>query len=203
VNHARINYGVVAYSNAASAPVDSVGVNVGTGNLSHPLTTNVFRPGVTVTGDYDESTSLLLFEDQPTGSLDVRKDVATYAHDHALGALMVHFHNGVGTKAQRLALKSIPTVKLKLSVSTVKVRGSVTATVTVTGDAGFTPTGTVSIYQAGSSTRSFSGALSGGKRTFIMHPSSVKTYIFLAKYSGDTNYIRSNSSTVPLLVTAS
>jgi hypothetical protein len=73
------------------------------------LTTDVLNPGVAVFGSFDGNGSPLLYVDAP-GALAVRRDAAAYAADHGQGALIVHFHNVVGTKAQIVDLGHTLTV---------------------------------------------------------------------------------------------
>jgi hypothetical protein len=53
-----------------------------------------------VFGAFDGNESPLLWQDMPGTSLTVRRDSAAYAADNGQGALLVHFHNAVGNKAQ-------------------------------------------------------------------------------------------------------
>lgn len=60
--------------------------------------------GVAVYGDLSPGASTLLFADEPGNTLTVRRDGAAYHDDHGKGALIVHFHNRLGHKAQPVAL---------------------------------------------------------------------------------------------------
>jgi len=102
VGHSRITYGVVTFGQFSGDPVDSVGFNnidVNT-NLNGSLSADVLHPGLAVFGAFDASSDPLLYADQPNTSLVVRRDAAAYAADHGMGALIVHFHNTLGNKAQ-------------------------------------------------------------------------------------------------------
>ena len=68
------------------------------------------NPGVAVFGDPDTSggNGLILYADEPNTSLTVRRDAASYAADHGMGAMIVHFHNTVGNKAQIVDLDHTP-----------------------------------------------------------------------------------------------
>jgi subtilisin family serine protease len=96
--HSRIHYGIVSFGQFSGNPVDFAGFDPNTGDLS--LSADVLNPGVTVTGAFDGNESPLLWADMPSTSLNVRRDAAAYAADHGMGAMMVHFQNTVGNKAQ-------------------------------------------------------------------------------------------------------
>jgi hypothetical protein len=122
--HSRITYGVVTFGQFSGDPVDSVGFNniaVNT-NLNGSLSTDVLHPGVAVFGAFNSTSDPLLYADQPGTSLTVRRDAASYAADHGMGALIVHFHNTVGNKAQ--------VVDIDHETLTVGKTGSGTGTVT-------------------------------------------------------------------------
>jgi subtilisin family serine protease len=99
--HSRITYGVVTFGQFSGSPVDSVGFD-NNSDLDGALSTDVLNPGVAVFGDVNASAgnSLLLYRDMPGTSLTVRRDAAAYAADHGMGAMLVHFHNAAGNKAQ-------------------------------------------------------------------------------------------------------
>jgi subtilisin family serine protease len=99
----RITYGIVTFGSFSQSPVDTVGVN-NAGNLDGSLTADLLHPGVAVFGAFNGSGSPLLYLDSP-GTLQVRSEAAAYAADHGMGALLVHFHNAVGNKAQVVQLK--------------------------------------------------------------------------------------------------
>jgi hypothetical protein len=98
VGHSRIKYGVLTFSQFSPDPVDHVGLTSSLGP-DGTLTTDVLKPGVAVFGSFNGSGSPLLYVDEP-GTLEVRRDAAAYAADHGQGALIVHFQNAVGNKAQ-------------------------------------------------------------------------------------------------------
>jgi hypothetical protein len=112
-SHSRISYAVFAFSEYQSAPVDQVGDVGAKGKLVKPLSFDVLHPGVAVFGSYDGDASALLYRDSPGSVLEVRRDSAAYAVDHGLGALLVHFHNKVGNKAQVASLSAKPEPKPK------------------------------------------------------------------------------------------
>jgi subtilisin family serine protease len=107
-SHSRITYAVFAFSEYQSAPVDQVGDIGGNGKFVKPLSSDVLNPGVAVFGSYDGNESALLYRDSPGSVLEIRRDAVSYAADKGLGALLVHFHNKVGNKAQVVTLKSGP-----------------------------------------------------------------------------------------------
>jgi hypothetical protein len=61
---------------------------------------DVLHPGLAVYGSYTGIGSPLLYLDQSGKAVQVRRDSAAYATDHGQGALIVHFQNAVGSKAQ-------------------------------------------------------------------------------------------------------
>ncbi len=95
----RITYGIFSFGQFSSDPVDSVGFD-NNSDLDGSLTTDVLNPGVAAFGSFDGTGSPLLYEDMPGTSLTIRRDAASYAADHGMGAMIVHFHNTVGNKAQ-------------------------------------------------------------------------------------------------------
>jgi subtilisin family serine protease len=108
--HSRITYGVLAFSSFVADPVDSVGFSSGT-TLNGTLSTDVLHPGLAVYGTYTGAGSPLLYNDQAGKSVQVRRDAAAYAADHGQGALIVHFQNAVGNKAQVVDIGHTLTVK--------------------------------------------------------------------------------------------
>jgi subtilisin family serine protease len=101
--HHRITYGVVSYSSFVPGPVDKIGFSKGL-SLNGKLSTNVLRPGVAVYGHYAGKGSALLYADAPGTKLHVRREATAYVADRGKGALIVHFHNAVGKKAQIVKL---------------------------------------------------------------------------------------------------
>jgi subtilisin family serine protease len=100
----RITYGVVSYSSFAPGPVDKIGFGKGL-SLNGKLSTDVLDPGVAVYGHYRGKGSALLYADGPGTKLHVRRDATAYAADRGKGALIVHFQNAVGKKAQIVRLR--------------------------------------------------------------------------------------------------
>lgn len=198
--HPRIRYGVASFSAESAGPVDLVGMNA-TGTLVSPMSMDVTRPGVVVSGATSPSTGPpLLYNDQPGTSLVVRRDAPAYGADHAQGVLMVHFHNTAGTKAQVVRLKSASKVAIKLSATSVKYGTAVTATVTIANTAGIPATGAVAINRAPGVQIAIGTAVNG--KAVIKLPASLArgTYTVYAKYAGDVNYLAGISGTVTLIV---
>jgi subtilisin family serine protease len=98
--NSRITYGIVTFGTFSNSPVDSAGFNSNLSAFDGSLSADVLNPGLAVYGAWDGNGSPLLYADMPSTSLTMLKDPASYAADHGMGALMVHFHNAVGNKAQ-------------------------------------------------------------------------------------------------------
>ncbi len=197
-SHSRIHYGVETFG--ATGFVDSVGVT-SAGHLT--LSTDVLHTGVEVVSPRMlnvPSVGLLLNPDQPSNILTVRRDVAAYNADHGKGALLIHFHNKVGAKAQVLELKSKPKVAVALSASKISLHHSISAKVTVANTAGRTPTGKVVLHNARGRALE-SGRLSHGKIRFTWTPRSRGTFRVFATYVGDANYSRGTSAKARYKVT--
>jgi subtilisin family serine protease len=190
--HSRINYGVLSYSGFASTPIDMIGVN-GNGDLVHPLSMDVLRPGVTVAND--ES---LLYQDLPDTALPVRRDAPAYAGDHGMGAMVIHFHNTTGNKTQLVALRSPGEVTVSLSATTVRRGTPVNATATVRNTLGVA-TGMVRIVRAPGVTIA-AGRLEDGRAVIRLPNLGRGTYGIYAIYAGDENYLPDYSNVVPLRV---
>ncbi|MFL5960154.1 MAG: S8 family serine peptidase [Gaiellaceae bacterium] len=103
--HSRITYGVVSYSTFVPRPVDRIGLTRKL-KLDGKLGTNVLEPGVAVYGSYRGSGSALLYRDSPGTKLHVRRSASAYKADHGKGALIVHFQNALGRKAQVVKLST-------------------------------------------------------------------------------------------------
>jgi hypothetical protein len=104
--HSRIHYAVQAFSGYESTPIDTVGRVSSSGQLNHALSLDVLQPGVAVYGSYHGQASALLYQDQPGTVLAVRRNTAAYHADNGRGALIIHFHNKVGNKAQVVHLET-------------------------------------------------------------------------------------------------
>jgi subtilisin family serine protease len=198
-SQSRIRYGIASYSNESAGPIDILGIDPATGNLSDPRTFNTLTPGLVVYGSYNAGTSFIRVSDQPKTSVVVRRDTTTYFTDHALGALIVHFHNGVGRKAQVVTLKSKPTVNFSLSPTSIKLNSTSTASVQVVGY-GINATGKVDIRHVGGGIFA-TGTLSGGRLTIKIKPGSRARFTVRAEYRGDTNYAANVSKNIILTVT--
>ncbi|MEP7019651.1 MAG: S8 family serine peptidase [Pseudonocardiales bacterium] len=195
----RISYGIVTFGNGSGNPVDVVGL-ADNGDVNASLTINPFRPGIAVYGSFDGSASPLLFKDASGSVLQVRRDRAAYAADHGAGALIVHFHNKVGAKAQRVSLKATPAVRLTLSPTIVTLGATVTATVTVAADSGVPATGKVDIRRVGGGIF-ITGNLVNGKLVIKFKPQLRTLYQVRADYHGDSQYLSGVSNVVALRVT--
>jgi subtilisin family serine protease len=193
--HSRIKYGVLGFSAFSAAPIDMVGLD-DEGNFSNPLSFDLLRPGIAVLGDENSMQSA----DLPVTSLTIRRDAPAYAADKGLGALMVHFHNKVGNKAQVVALKSASQVKLTLSATTVRAGTAVNANVAVTNTAGPVATGAVSVRRLPGAIL-VNGTLANGKATIRLPKLAKGKYTIYVYYQGDANYLASYSNQIVLTVT--
>jgi subtilisin family serine protease len=97
--NSRIMYGVASFSTFAADPVDSVGFTSNF-DLDGTLSMDVLRPGLAVYGAYTGAGSALLYGDQSGKAVQLIREASAYATDHGQGALIVHFQNAVGNKAQ-------------------------------------------------------------------------------------------------------
>lgn len=211
----RIRYSVLSYSAGSSEPLDQVGdVTVsGTGentvySLVDPLSFDVLKPGVAVYGSYNGGTSPLLYADSPGTLLKIRRDATSYAADKGQGALIVHFHNAVGSKAQVVSLgdaKAAPAIKLAFSPATVKAGAVTAANVTVSNTGAAAATGTFQLRAVGangSTAVRATGTLSNGTgRVLYRVPTTAGSYQFAIYYGGDANYTAGWSGKVNLTVT--
>ena len=211
--HSRIRYGIAAFSPYQSAPVDSLGL-ASDGSVTGSLSFDVLAPGLNVHGGFDGSASPLLFNDLPATSLQVDRRLATYVADRGMGAEVVHFHNGVGAKAQLVTLvntKVAPSLSLKLSRTSAPLHTALTATVTIPNTAGVPAAGVVTLNGAnGARTFSTHATLSvvtsgpdAGKSRVVLHlaPAYRGTWKLFASYPGNAYYKPGFSVVVTLIVT--
>jgi Bacterial Ig-like domain (group 3)/Subtilase family len=105
----------------------------------------------------------------------------------------------LGAKAQRMAVKSVSSVGLKLSTTHAAFHAAVTATVTVANGSGIPATGKVDIRHVGGGVF-VSGTLVNGTLTVKFTPKYRQTYQVRAEYHGDSNYLAGNSAIVTLTV---
>ena len=133
--HSRLTYGIVTWSSFSPNPVDIAGAHVsGTSvSLDGTLTSNVLKPGVAVYGTWGGNGSALLYRDLPGTKMLVLSYASSYAADHGKGALLVHFHDGLGHIGQVVRLTH-DTTRPKVTKFAVKVnRGKRTARLTFRG----------------------------------------------------------------------
>jgi hypothetical protein len=200
----RITYAVQSFSMYQGGPVDHVGNVDDDLNIIGGKSLDVLNPGVTVTGSYDGSASPLLFRDAPGSVLAVRRDVAAYAVDHGHGALLVHFQNQVGNKAQVMSLsKNTAHVGLLMAPNPVAKGHSVTAVITVSGIDGIPPTGRVVLRRTDGPNPHVvaRGTLTDGTATVSFTPMTKGTLHYQATYGGDFTYASASSSVKALHVT--
>jgi subtilisin family serine protease len=201
--NSRINYGIASFSAYSNSVMDSIGLTRA-GNPTGALSVDPLHPGVAVYGSYDGTSSPLLYRDSPGSVLKVRRDAGAYRLDHGLGALIVHFHNLVGSKAQVTALKTAPTVSLSFKPGTVGKGKRATTTITVAPSSGLPATGRVRLIRLTgphAPYRVAGAALRDGKATFAYTNHLAKgTYKYRAEYLGDANYVTGHSGTVTLRI---
>ena len=205
-HHPRITYAVFGFDGIHDAPLDNVGDTDVHGKIVHGLSMDVLHPGVSVTGSFNGDGSPLLFEDSPGTVLAVTRNNASYLADKAQGALIVHFHNGLGAKAQVVGFtRANPSaVSLTRSKRSVKHGRALRFTVTVTGSSG-TPTGTVTIRRA--ATRKLAAGVVGtvrlvhGRATLKYRPRIAGRFKYTATYNGDAIYHARASRTVTIRAT--
>jgi subtilisin family serine protease len=194
-SQSRINYAVLSYSPYQGDPVDQVG-DFGNPDVA-PLSIDLLNPGIAVYGSYTGDDSPLLFPDSPSSVVTLRRDAAAYAEDGGQGAMIVHFHNGLGTKTQVTGLKTAPAVTLALAPTTAGRGQQVTATVTVPGT-GTPATGAVTI-KTGTTTLA-SGVVANGTAQLTFALNRANTYQVHAEYGGDDGHEAGVSTPVLLTV---
>jgi len=193
----RISYAVFSFSPYQSDPVDHFGDIDNNGRLVGAPSLDVLNPGVSIRGSYDGHASPVLFRDSAGSVLSIRRDVAAYAADGGLGALVVHFQNAVGTKAQVVSLnKNAAKAAVSFSPSPVAANHKVKATITVSGISGIAPTGTVVLQRVDGATsgrKIGTGTLVNGKVTITFTPKTKGTFHYVAQYKGDATYAATDS----------
>ncbi len=201
----RISYSVFSFSPYQGDPVDHFGDIDQDGQLVGASSMDVLNPGVSIRGSYDGNASPILFRDTAGSVLSIRRDVSAYAADAGQGALVVHFQNAVGTKAQVVSLnKNAAKVALTLAPSPVAHNHKVKATVTVSGISGINPTGKVVLMRTDGPTKGrnvASGTLANGKVTLTFTPTKPGKFHYVAQYKGDSTYAATDSPKKALKVT--
>ncbi|MDX6254772.1 MAG: hypothetical protein QOJ11_1106 [Frankiales bacterium] len=201
----RLRYAVFSFSPYQGGPVDRVGDLDSGGNLVHPLSLDVARPGVAVFGSYDGDASALLYRDSPGSVLEVRRDAPAYAADHGKGALLIHFHNTLGNKAQVVGLKVASALTLTMAPNPVAHGKNVTVTMSVANSAGIAPSGPIVLTRPNSDGTVLypirQGTLANGSVTLTYSQAVPGNYVYRAHYAGDANYLAATSAPVHLKVT--
>jgi subtilisin family serine protease len=142
------------------------------------------------------------FGDVPTSDtvppLAVHRDAAGYALAQPKGLLLVHPYNGLDGTAEVVPVtKSAPGIRLSFPDNPARY-GRASATVTVTGTPGLTPTGDVKLVQGG--TVVAKGTLSDGSATLTAPTLAVGRHDLQAVYAGDANYASATSDKATLEV---
>ncbi|MFL6106004.1 MAG: S8 family serine peptidase [Marmoricola sp.] len=200
-DHTRISYAVFSYSPYQGPPVDHIGDVDDSGHLVDAMSMDVLKPGVAVFGSYDGSQSPFLFPDASSSVLNLRRDAAAYVEDGGMGAMMVHFHNQLGSKTQVVQLKVDSTVNLQLAPNPVGRGQDVTATISVPTGSDAPATGSVTLKRG--TTTVASGTLSNGSAQLHVSFADAGTYPLHAEYAGDDNHNAGSSGTTNLVVNKS
>jgi subtilisin family serine protease len=187
----RINYAVYSFSPYQADPVDSVGD-------PEWLSFDVLNPGVALYGSFDGTASPILFPDSPASVLNLRRDATAYAEDGALGAMVVHFHNAIGSKSELVNLKDTPSVGLTLAPNPAARGQQVTATVTVPAGSGGPAAGPVVIKQG--ATTLAEGAVVNGSAQLTFGLNTAGVVPIHAAYAGDDAHDAGVSAPVNLTV---
>ncbi|MCB0831773.1 MAG: Ig-like domain repeat protein, partial [Solirubrobacterales bacterium] len=174
----RIDYGVETYSYFSDQAIDMIGVDPESGDLTDPLTANLYEPGLTVT---DENGDGPLVEDQPGKELTVTRNVDSWEQDGGKGLMMVHFHNRVGEKAQAVTLKGATS-----NTGLYLAPGTLTARVEASGSGLPEPTGQVIFSVDGSEVGS--APIEDGIAVLNREVPHGATRQVLAEYPGDADF---------------
>jgi subtilisin family serine protease len=183
-----ITYGVETYSAYSAQPIDLVGVNPATGDLTG-MKANLYAPALSVA---DGAGNTPLMEDVTGDSLTVTRNAASFAADGGQGLLMLHLHNKVGSKAQVVDIKAATTVAGTHAPEPSTFGTASTLNVTVSG-AGTAPTGAVTVKEG--ATTIGTATLTAGKGSVALPATlSVGSHSFALSYSGDTTYASSTGT---------
>ena len=196
-DQSRINYAIEAYSDKSDA-VDTIGAVGPDGVMTDALSFDVLNPGVVLHGTYTGDASPLLYPDSPSAVLKLRRDADAYQADGGLGAMIVHFHNELGDKAQVLKFRSAPSVELALSPSRAARGEEVTGTVTVAPGSNGPATGAVTLKQG--DTTLATGEVVDGTASLSFTMNEAGTFPIHAEYAGDDGHQASSSDPVNLTV---
>ena len=187
----RISYSILSFTATTAAPIDNVGGLRDNLKMKDPMTLDVLHPGVSVAGSFDGNASPLLFRDSPGSVLALTRNKAAYAADGGLGALMVHFQNVVGDKAQVVRLGAHTKTVVASNHNPSKQGQKVTFKATVTSES-VTPTGRVTFYdgkkQLGSRLLSIHGVASLTTKDL-----AVGDHAITASYAGKGDQLPSTS----------
>jgi subtilisin family serine protease len=208
-----IHYGIESVGYDSASLVDSVGIDPQTGDMRSAIPMNVYQPAISVSETDGTSTWGPLVDDQDTAALDsvhlsleLTRNAASYAADGGKGLLYVHFHNGVGDKAQVVQLATAApkaaTVTLTAAAPSVVVGGSDLLTAQVGGPSSADlPTGTVTFAAAGRTLGTV--PLTAGVAQLLYRPTVAGPVTVTASYAGDDDFAPATSSALPLTVTGS
>ena len=113
------------------------------------------------------------------------------------GSAAANYTLSPGTGSGSVTIAQAPTITTLTGSSATPVAGAAfTLTAKVASTTSGTPTGTVSFFNGAALLNSTPAALSGGVATLTVSTLPVGPLNLVAQYSGDTNFIASNSSTL-------
>ncbi|GAB2473088.1 S8 family serine peptidase [Jatrophihabitans fulvus] len=199
----RIRYSVLTYTGSSAGQVDQIGDVAGDLTLVKPMTLNTNDPGLAVYGSYNGDSSPLLYADSPGSVLKVHRNSKSYQLDGTKGALLIHFQNTVGTKAQMVSLsKGRTTAKLTMTPNPATKNKALSGTVTVTSADGVPLSGTVTLKRltAGPATVGTPVALKNGTAKITYTPRGSGSYKYQAVYAGDGYSAGSSSNVVTVTI---
>ncbi|MFL6138066.1 MAG: S8 family serine peptidase [Frankiaceae bacterium] len=190
--------------------VDASTISSGPTDHTAKATFNVLHPGLTVVdgpllSDYAESNYFggeQFWKDVPTGGatppLTVLRNRTSYAAQHGMGLLLLHHYNRFGSRVE--VVRTTASVTFTVSPNPTHIGQRTTATVTVSGTAGATPTGRVWLTDGGGFLPGSGGTLSGGKATVRLPLLTFDLRSLAASYGGDASYSPSSSAPIHLKV---
>jgi subtilisin family serine protease len=193
--------------------VDAFTISSGRTDHTAKATFNVLHPGLTVVNGpllNDAAESDFFFGEQfwldaPTGGstppLTVLRQAHYYNAQGAKGLLLLHHYNRFGARTE--VVRTTSSVTATVSPNPTHYGQPTSVTVTVSGSAGSTPTGSVAVEETTPSGGWGAGTtLSGGKAVIKLPKLSVGTHSLKVTYSGDGSYEPSSTTASPKVMKA-